>query len=220
MNSAFRKSVDIVEPYWHWITFLGVAGVFGSNRFWPEFSILMLLAIFVTTIYLYGRVFCDLDKNRTEKAMQVLHENWVNYLVVTVILGAPQVAFRVAAAWRFDSWFLYVLFSTILGSVLGALTIYVLPIVFLKKRSLGAVFSGVVYLSRNLAVSRWIIGIVVVANVLGTVGAVLFRIETTPWSFVLALFAGVFGFFSAYVAFAGALQVLHEGGKQEPGMHA
>ncbi len=220
MKNAFRRSVDIVAPYWLWIAFLGVVGVFGSNRFWPEFSILMLLVVLVTSIYLYGRVFCDLDKKRTESALQVLSENWRNYLVVTVILGVPQLAFRVAIAGQLDSWFLYVLFSTLLGSALGALSIYVLPIVYLKNRSLGAVLSGVVYLSKNLGVSRWIIGIVVVTNVLATVGTVLFRLKAAPWSFVLALFAGVFGLFCAYVAFAGALQVLIEGEEQKSSLPA
>jgi hypothetical protein len=180
----------------------------------------MVLAISVIVIYMHGRIFCDLDIDRSENALQVLQKNWANYIVVSLILGVPQIAFRVIAHWLFDSWFLYVLFSTILGSAIGALTIYVVPIVFLKKRSLGAVLSGVVFLSRNLAVSRWIIGIVVFANVLGTVGTVLFRIETTPWSFVVALLSGVICLFSNYVAFAGALQVLIEGREQKPGLHA
>jgi hypothetical protein len=220
MKSAFSKSVNIVAPYWPWIIFLGVLGVFGSNRFWPEFSIPVFLGVFVGTIYLYGRVACDLLKKPTEKAAQILHENWVNYLVVTLLLGVPQVAFRVVFAGWLDSWFLYVLFSTVLGSALSGLTIYVLPIVFLKKSSLGAVLAGVVFLGQNLSDSRWIIGIVVVANVLATAGSMLFKLEATPWSFVLALFAGLLGFYGAYVAFAGALQVLIEGGEKRSGLHA
>ncbi len=189
MKSAFRNSVNIVVPYWPWITFLGVAGVFVSNRIWQEFSIPILLAGFAITIYIYGRIVSDSVQESRQSAWQILQENWINYLIVVVILGTPQIAFRVAAAGRFGSWILYVLISTILGSAVGVLAIYALPIAFLKKTSLGAILAGVVYLSRNLAASLWIVGVVVIANVLGTVGAVVFRLETAPWSFALALFA-------------------------------
>jgi hypothetical protein len=220
MKSSLRDSVDTVVPYWPWITFLGVAGVFGSNRIWQEFSIPILIAVFAITIYIYGRITSDIARGRTQSAWHILGENCVNYMIVVLLLGAPQAAFRVVAAGRFDSWYLYVLFSTILGSALGALTIYALPIAFLRKMNLGAILAGVVYLSRNLAVSSWIIGVVIIANLLGTVGALVFRLETTPWSFVLALSTGVLGFSISYVAFAGALKVLLEGGERDTGLHA
>lgn len=221
MKNAFRDSIDTVVPYWPWITFLGVAGVFGSNNFWQEFSFPILLAVFVITIYIYGRIVSDIVRGSTLSAWQILQENLGNYLIIVLLLGVPQVVFRVVAAGWFDSLFLYVIFSTFLGSALGALTVYTLPIAFLRKTSLGAILAGVVFLSRNLVISSWIVGAVVVANVLGSVGAVVFRLEATPWSFVLALFTGVFGFSISYVAFAGALKVLIEGGgMQESGLHA
>ena len=220
MKSSLRDSVDIVMPYWPWIAFLGVAGVFGSNRIWWEFSIPILLAVFTVTIYIYGRIVSDIALVRSKSAWQILRENCANYMIVGFFLGAPQVAFRVVAAGWFDSWYMYVLFSTILGSALGALTIYTLPIAFIRKTNLGAILSGVVYLSRNLAVSIWIIGVVVIANLLGTAGALIFRLEATPWSFVLALSTGVFGFSISYVAFAGALKVLLEGGERDTSLHA
>ena len=220
MDSGLRDAVGTVMPYWRWVLFLGVAVVFGSNRIWPEFSIPILIVVFAVTIFIYGRIVSDIVSGYTPSARRIMLENWLNYLIVVSIVGVPQGVFRVMVAGRLDSWFAYVFFTTILGSVLSVLTIYALPIAFLKKSNLGAVLAGVVYLSRNMAVSGWIAGVVVIANVFGTVGAIVFRVETTPWSFVLALSTAVFGFSISYVAFAGALRVLVRDGELESSLHA
>jgi hypothetical protein len=220
MNSRLLGAAGTVMPYWRWILFLGVAAVFGSNRIWPEFSFPILIVVFAVTIFIYGRIVSDIVSGYTPGARRIMLENWLNYLIVVLIVGVPQGVFRVLVAGRLDSWLEYVFFTTILGSVLSVLTIYALPIAFLKKSNLGAVLAGVVYLSRNMAVSGWIAGVVVIANVFGTVGAIVFRVETTPWSFVLALSTAVFGLSISYVAFAGALRVLVHDDELESSLHA
>jgi hypothetical protein len=150
----------------------------------------------------------------------ILKENGLNYVIAIVIIGAPQIALRGLVGGQLDSLFMYGVFRTFLGSVFGVLTIYVLPIVFLRKSSLAAILAGVTYLSRNLAASSWIAGIVVITEVLSSAGTVVFRVEATPLSFVFAVVTAVVGTFLSFVAFAAALRILLESTEQESSIHA
>lgn len=215
MKKGLRDSFEAVSPYWPLVICVGLGGVIGSNRIWQEFLVLDLIITLSITILIYGRIASNMVLGDTSSAWMILKENWLNYVIAVAIIGAPQVALRVLVAGRLDSLFMYVVFATMISSVFGVLTIYALPIVFLKKSSLAAILAGVVFLSRNLAVTAWIAGVVIITHVLAAAGAVVFRVEATPWSFVFALAAAVVGAFLSFVAFAAALRVLLEGGEQE-----
>lgn len=144
----------------------------------------------------------------------------VNVLIMIVIFGkivSVCVQGEPASAKRLlsENWLNYVAAVVILRLPQAAI-----PIVFLKKSSLAAVLAGIVYLFKNLAASTWIAGVVVITYVLTTVGTLVFRLETTPWSFVLALAAVMTGLFLSFVTYVGALRVLAAGGEEKSGSPA
>jgi len=219
MKKRLRESIDRVSPLWPLVLCVGLGGVIGSNRIWQEFQVPALIIILSTTILIYGRIVSSMAPGSRTSPWTILKENGLNYVIAVAIIGAPQAALRLLVTGQPVTLFEYVVFGTLISSVFGVLTIYALPIVFLKKSSLAAILAGVIYLSRNLATSIWIAGIVVITHVLAASGALVFRVETTPWSFVLVLVTAVVGAFLSFVAFAAALQVLLEGAEQESGFH-
>jgi hypothetical protein len=220
MKKGLRDSIDAVSPFWPLVFCVGLGGVIGSNRIWQEFLVLDLIITLSITILIYGRIISSMAQGSHSNSWTILKENWLNYVIAVAIIGAPQVALRVLVAGQPVTLFVYVVFGTLISSVFGVLTIYALPIVFLKKSSLAAILAGVIYLSRNLATSIWIAGIVVITHVLAAAGALVFRVEATPWSFVLVLVSAVVGAFLSFVAFAAASRILLEGAEQGSGFHA
>ena len=211
MKKGLRDSIDAVNPFWPLVFCVGLGGVIGSNRIWQEFLVLDLIITLSITILVYGRIVLNMAPGSSSNSWTILKENGLNYVIAVVIIGSPQIALRVLVAGQPVTLFMYVFFGTLLGSVFGVLTIYVLPIVFLKKSSLAAILAGVTFLSRNLAASSWIAGVVVITHVLTAAGALVFRVEATPWSFVIVLVTAVAGAFLSFVAFAAALRILLKG---------
>ena len=220
MKKGLRESADVVWPFWPLVFCVGLGGVIGSNRIWQEFQ---FLAVFITlsiTILIYGRIIAKMAPGISSSSWAILKENGLNYVIAVAIIGAPQVVLRILVAGQLDTLFVYVVFGTLVSSLFGVLTIYALPIVFLKKSSLAAIIAGVAFLSKNLAASSWIAGVVVVTHVLTAAGALVFRVEATPWSFAIILVAAVVGAFLSFVAFSAASRILLEGGEQESDFHA
>ncbi len=217
MVKGLKESIDAVSPFWPLVFCVGLGGVIGSNRIWQEFQVPVLIITLSVTILIYGRIISSMAPGSRSSSWTILKENGLNYVLAVAIIGAPQSALRVLVASQPVNQFEYVVFGTLISSVFGVLTIYALPIVFLKKSSLAAILAGVIYLSRNLAASIWIAGIVVITHVLAASGALVFRVETTPWSFALVLVTAVVGAFLFFVAFAAASRVLLNGAEPESG---
>ena len=217
MKKELGDSIEAVAPYWPLVFCVGLGGVIGSNRIWQEFLVLDLIITLSITIIIYGRIVSNLAPGSSSSSWTILKENGLNYVIAVAIIGVPQIALRVLAAGLLDTLFVYVVFGTLISSVFGVLTIYALPIVFLRKSSLAAILAGVIYLSKNLAASSWIAGVVVFTNVLAAAGAWVFRVEATPWSFAFVLVTAVVGAFLSFVAFAAALRILFEGAVRESG---
>jgi len=220
MKRGLRDAIDAVNPFWPLVICVGFGGVIASNRIWQEFLVLDLIITLSITILVYGRIVFYMAPGSSSSSWTILKENGLNYVIAIAIIGSPQIALRVLLAGHLNTLFMYVVFGTLISSVFGVLTIYALPIVFLKNSSLAAILAGVTYLSRNLAASSWIAGIVVITHVLAAAGALVFRVEATPWSFVFVLATAVVGAFLSFVAFAAALRILLESAEQEPGFHA
>lgn len=217
MNRGLRDSADAVWAFWPLVLCVGLGRVLGSTLIWEEFLVLEIFILLSITILIYGRIVSNIVPGTSSSSWEILKENGLNYVVAIAIIGAPQIALRILAGGNLNTLLLKVGFGTLIGSVFGVLTIYVLPIVFIKKSSLTAVLAGVVFLWKNLAASSWIAGVVVFTYVMAAAGAVVFRADRTPGSFVIILVTSVVGSYLNFVVFAAATRILLEGAEQEPG---
>ena len=208
MNESLLSAITTVAPSWPLILIVSLGKVIASGRLWEEFLILDLVVTLSLIILIYGRIVSRLVPGIASGSWTILKENWLNYVIAIAIIGAPQVALRIWIVGQLGTPLWYVLSAIMISALFGVLTIYALPIVFLRKSSLAAILAGVAYLFRNLAASYGMAAIVVLTHVLAAVGAVIFRMETAPWSFVLVLVLAVVTTFLTFVVFAAALGVL------------
>lgn len=208
MNGKFRNAAAAVAPSWPLILIVSLGKVIISNRLWDEFLILDLVAVLLLTILIFGRIVSRLVPGVSSGSWTILKENWINYVLAIAIIGAPQAVLRIWVAGQLSTPYMHVVLAIVFSALFGVLTIYALPIVFLRKSSLAAILAGVAYLFKNLAASCGLAAIVVFTHVLAAAGAVIFRMETAPWSFVLVMVLAVVTTFLTFVVFAAALGIL------------
>jgi hypothetical protein len=204
----FNRASQDVAGHWPWILAAVAVSVTVSAGVWKEFLFVGVPLTIAIMIILYGRIAGGLVPDGTAGTWKILQDNWLNYLVAVVIIGLPERIMLLLVASRFHSLVGYVVLATAFGAGFGILTIYALPIVFIRKSRLAAILAGIVFLFRNPAASSWIAAVVVVTQILAVAGVTVFRVATAPWSFALVLLTGVVVTFLSLVTFAGASRVL------------
>jgi hypothetical protein len=215
MRDELGYALGDVIRFWPVIVALSIGQTIVSNDLWVEFAVPGAIIIVSVMIIVYGRIIAHLLPERTSSNLAILRENWLNYLIAMVIIAVPGVASRLVAANLTSSSVVYVVLAIGASAAVGILTIYVLPIVFLKRVSVAAIPTGVVFLKRNLSSSAWIAGFIAAAHVLDAIGMILFRVDPAPWSWTLVISAGVLADFLFFVCFAAASRMLL-GGTQQP----
>ena len=125
-------------------------------------SLVGLLISLLVGIIVYGRIVARVQGRRNPPSNEVLKDNWLNYLVVVVVLAVPVLLFNYLAKLAPFSPELFILAKEGLNALVHMATIYVLPIVFIKSENLVAILAGIAYLVRNFTQSLAIILLVAV----------------------------------------------------------
>ena len=125
-------------------------------------SLVGLLISLLVGIVVYGRIVARAQGRRNPPNNEVLKDNWLNYIVVVVVLALPVLLFNYLAKLAPFSIESFILAKEGLNALVHMATIYVLPIVFIKNENLVAILAGVAYLFRNFTESLTIILLVAV----------------------------------------------------------
>jgi hypothetical protein len=123
----------------------------------------IILALFVYPLA-YGQYVEIILHNRQAPYLQIFKTHWSNYLVVSILVTSPLVVlFLLTGLLSEDTvWARY-----ILTALVDALTVYVLPLVFILRQRLQSVSSGLKCLYENLNFSLPLILLVILPSVLG-----------------------------------------------------
>lgn len=125
-------------------------------------SLVGLLISLLVGIVVYGRIVARAQGRRNPPNNEVLKDNWLNYIVVVVVLALPVLLINYLAKLAPFSIESFILAKEGLNALVHMATIYVLPIVFIKNENLVAILAGVAYLFRNFTESLTIILLVAV----------------------------------------------------------
>ncbi|RKZ11618.1 hypothetical protein DRQ50_13295 [bacterium] len=175
-------------------------------------SDVLLLPMGIATVSLhiivYGRIISQAVPGRPATNWEILKEYSRHYLLTAVITGVVFLVPRLLVARLASSTGIYYPASIGVHAALSMLTIYVWPLVFLRRSSVGAILAGVSYLWSNLAASVWILVVVSVTQVLHGVGLLVFRTYLSGWSYAVLFSIGVVTAFLLFMSFAAALHTL------------
>jgi hypothetical protein len=206
------RAWSIVAPDAPLVALVSTLQVAGTAGLYPEITVPLLLASLPVTIVLYGRVLARLVPSEPRGAGAILGLHAFDWLVVTVLVAVPLLAVRLLLVTLRAPVAVWFGAGIMAKAAVWTATMYAMPLAFLARRSLAALVGGIAFLRRHRAESRWIAWTILAIAATATAGSWLYRLDTAPWSFTLAVVAGVATGLLNFMVFAGALGNLVEAG--------
>ena len=209
-RQSLSHALSVVRPALPLIVLSGFGMAFVTGGVWGPWLVPIALACILIQIIVFGQITARLISGRTSESVGILKEHLLNYLMAGLVIGAPLLVLRWLLAKLAPSLIAYVFWRAIAQAAVAVITIYVLPLVFLERRSVPSVAAGISFVGRNFEPVGWVAGVIAIAHVLRGVAYLIHRISPSELSFVLILLAGLFVSISFALSFAAALSVVLE----------
>ena len=137
-----RQSVDPAGRPGCFALYAGSAG-----RVSPAFFVLSLMILFIIMPVIYGQYIELITHNKLNSYFQVFRTHWVNYFVVSLILGTPILILSILGhVFGLPFWGLV----KVLSIIIDILSIYIFPLVFLTQKHFKCIPLGIKCLFGNL----------------------------------------------------------------------
>jgi len=211
---------EALRPLWWLIVAVGIIVTIVASGIWRDMLIPLAIVSVAAQIVIYGRITAQLVNGRTSDSLQILKEHGLNVVVAKLLIIAPVFMVRLLMRQFEPSALAFILLSAACSAGIAVVTIYVLPVVFRYRKSVGAFVAGIAYLRNHFAPVAWAAGLAAVAILLHGVGGFVFLKFRVPWSFALLLASGVFLTSALAVSFTAALSAVLDGSHQVPESNA
>jgi hypothetical protein len=133
----------------------------------PAFFAISLMILFVIMPVIYGQYIELITRNRLNSYLRVFRTHWINYFLVSLILGIPILILSfLGHVFGLPFWGLI----KILSVIIDILSIYIFPLVFLTQKSLKCVPLGIKCLFGNLNFSLPLVMLSALPSVLNLFG--------------------------------------------------
>ena len=174
----------------------------------PIFVVMSLMILFVLLPVIYGQYIELITRNRLSSYFQVFRTHWLNYFVVSLVLGMPILILSLLGqVFGLPFWDLI----KILSILIDILSIYIFPLVFLIRKHLASIPLGIKCLIGNLNFSLPLVILAVVPSLID-----LFSSEVSVTNalsvqmFVLNYIFWIISLFIDFVVFVAAALILKE----------
>lgn len=202
-----RKSLQEVNKNLLLLILSGVCSTIIIGGVWASFSLVGVAIGILLDITIFGRISASISSYPTQNFMGIIQTNLLNYVVVVLLLATPIFILRIIAKSEIGG-LTYYFIEQIARMVIAIATIYVIPIVFLKKNSFISIPAGIIYLSSSLQASVLIIFIVVSEFILGTLCIFLATSLEPILAIPLIILIRMGISYLLFLAFAGACHTL------------
>ena len=139
-------------------------------------SIAALILSFFIVIVVNGKITQAIERKEEQGALRIVRENWMNYLIALLAVGAPVFLFNYLIKFIPLSAEQHILLKEAVKASMWVVTIYVMPIVFIKRLGIMSVVSGIAYFFSHIRQSMQI-AIFITAMFIINAGGYLWVIE-------------------------------------------
>ena len=200
-----RAAVLAPYPYWLLILAIGMGPMILAVTISRDLMILVGICTMLLKIFIFGRILSQILPDRVSSFWAILKEYGGHYWVAAILVGLITLAFRMVISGDVSVRSPYGLANGVARAIVAAATIYVWPLVFLKRSSVEGILAGVSVLIGNFRSSLWIIGIALVGEAVLMAGQLLYWEHRSGLGFAILLIARVVYIYLAAVTFAAAL---------------
>ena len=129
----------------------------------PAFFVLSLMILFIIMPVIYGQYIELITHHKLNSYFQVFRTHWVNYFVVSLVLGTPILILSILGhVFGLPFWGLV----KILSIIIDILSIYIFPLVFLTQKHFKCIPLGIKCLFGNLNFSLPLVILAAIPSVL------------------------------------------------------
>ena len=153
MKEHFLTASKVVNRH---VVLVGLVGLFNVSFFsgaMAYVSIAALILRFFIVIVVNGKITQRIEKKDEKGALHIVTENWRNYLIALIVIGAPVFLFNYLIKYASLSAETHILLKEAAKASMLVITIYVMPIVFIKRLGLMSVFAGISYFFSHVSKS-------------------------------------------------------------------
>lgn len=209
MNSELiSSSIKVVNQHLLLIIVAGVCSTIIAGGNWATFSLIAFVFGFILEIFLCGRIIETILKSEDRESIKgILSKNGFNYISVLVVLAIPVLILRTISQAYIGGYTSYFIVE-LMKMAIAVVTIYTVPIVFLKRTNLLSIPTGVSYLLSHLQISRVLILFVIAAFLLGSIRILIVMNLEISISIPIIILIGIGVTYLLYIVFAGAAHIL------------
>tara|TARA_R110002096_G_scaffold323848_6_gene517991 strand:- start:313 stop:954 length:642 start_codon:yes stop_codon:yes gene_type:complete len=209
MNSELiSSSIKVVNQHLLLIIVAGVCSTIIVGENWATFSLIAFVLGFILEIFLCGRIIETILKSENRESIKdILRKNGFNYITVLIVLAIPVLIVRMISQAYIGGYTSYFIVE-LMKMAVAVVTIYTVPIVFLKRTNLLSIPTGVAYLLSHLQISRVLILFVIAAFLLGSIRILIVMNLEISISIPIILLIGIGVTYLLYIVFAGAAHIL------------
>jgi len=176
MKEHFITASKVVNRH---VVLVGLVGLFNVSFFSGAMAYVSMAALilsFFVVIVVNGKIAQRIEQKNEKAAFHIVRDNWKNYLIAFLVIGAPVFLFNYLIEFASLSAETHILLKEAAKATMWVITIYVMPIVFIKRLGLMSVFAGISYFFSHVRQSFQIATFVVAMFVINT-GGYLWAIE-------------------------------------------
>jgi len=168
MKALFVDSAKILNTNIFLVLLVGICQIRIISGLMAYISLIGLTVSFVLGIVVYGRIVAQIQREGILPAFEIVKSNWFNYLIVVILISFPFVLYGQLSKAFSMSIESYIFLQEGVRTLLNILSIYILPIVFIKKQHILSILAGIVYLFNNFAKSMPIITLLAVVFIVNS----------------------------------------------------
>ncbi len=166
MKDTFIKSSQIVNSEIVLVILTGVCAIQIFSGIMTYVSLAGLALSFFLRIVIYGRILAYIQGANSPPSVEIIKGNTINYIIVSVLISIPIFFFSQLEELIPLSAESLLLVKEGIKTTIAVVTIYVVPVVFIKNQGFMAVMVGMSYFINSVRRSSPIIILVVLMHVI------------------------------------------------------
>lgn len=202
MKKYFTESIKIVKANYAFIVVL--AALNATCTFAKTGNMTLMRSAFIISpifisIIIYGRFTQIITGEQRKSFLRIFKKHWFNFFITVFVLGGCMLVlthlFRLLFSGQIKaiSWFA--------GGLINILTIYVLPIVFLKHHNIGAIPLGITYLFKNFKYTLPLLLLTLLTSVVGHLSPFFVVLFSKSNLFLIVAFSFINSFLLYFIDF-------------------
>ena len=160
MLNYLVQSIKTINSNLIFVIILALTNIYVFSGAMIYVAVLSAVFHFIVAVIAYGRIVSILTHQRPVDSVTMLKINWLNYLIVTVVLGLPVFVLASLPLGGLNVW----IAKIGIGALIGGMSIYVYPILFLKCEGIVSIIAGIYFVVKNLKFSSPLIVATIVSS--------------------------------------------------------